>query len=105
MSMTELAEVKRQAAWDALTAYADTFGDGTEPRYSARYYRDRHYAPTPRSVTLSDGTVVEMRVTSWCKPYLTLRGSGVVVTNWRTLAHTGADFDALKAFAASVEGR
>ena len=47
----ELAEVKRQAAWDALTAYCEA-SHGPECKYRnpchTRCHRDTHYAPTPR---------------------------------------------------------
>lgn len=111
---SELAEVKRQAAWDALGEYCESehSDEETSCRYekalcSVRRFRDRHYAPAPRSVTLSDGSVVTLVRDSFVRSYSSPAGRRCS-TYWNhilTTEDTGTDFDALKAFAASVEAR
>ena len=107
---SELAEVKRQAAWDALTA-CDFNGQYTD----ALLYRNRHYAPPPRSVTLSDGSVVTSGSYGvpggqcWLfRDTPTGERKNVTMGQWPQLLRatdTGTDFDAVKQFAASVEAR
>ena len=68
------------------------------------YYLDREYpAPSPPSVTLSDGSVVELRVAPTGRCYLARQGSMEIISNWRAIVHTGADFDAVKALAARLD--
>mgnify|MGYP003653256241 CR=1 FL=1 len=106
----ELVEAKRQAAWDALTA-CDFNGQYTD----ALLYRNRHYAPMPRSVTLSDGSVVTPGSYGvpggqcWLfRDTPTGERKNVTLGQWPQLLRatdTGTDFDAVKQFAATVEAR
>ena len=113
-SPVDLDAVKREAAREALTRFAmasDNFNANT--KFSDRNplaFRDREYpAPAPDRVELSDGSVVEAPRNGgdlWFARFP--NGLSCYEVLWRSLLndqHTGADFDALKAFAARVGGQ
>ena len=105
---------------EALTKFADSQDDGSMAgRHAASRaytFRDREYPaptpPAPPSVPLSDGSVVtgDPMFTIWTRSWPSLDVPRTC-TDWRQLLNqptdTGADFDAVKALAASVarEGR
>ena len=90
----------------ALNEYQFTSLCGGED--AVRKVLAKYAPPAPRpSVTLSDGSVVTYcrdHECPWKREYPV--GGDVVASgfaDWRMLADTGADFDALKAFAAAQE--
>ncbi len=113
-----LAEARREGAREALTRCAAMIRDyPSRLAYAGNVeeFRDREYpAPAPEAVTLSDGSVVTVtRNIAGSTRIIRHNGDGdpnkecplTVPRDWRGLlsdTDTGADFDALKAFAAQV---
>ena len=99
-SESALAEAKREGAREALTrlAHAQTSPADKVWLLAAA----AKYAPAPASVRLSDGSVVELRTAPTGRVYMARPGSMECIADWRGICQTGADFDALKAFAATV---
>jgi hypothetical protein len=105
-----LAEAERdiaRKAWDAATRWMGVSTVASWPGRDA--YLDREYpAPAPEGMTLSDGSVVTrhgalLRVLD--RDDHDARGTEYSTTKWKSILtnnHTGADFDALKAFAQKV---
>jgi hypothetical protein len=128
-SRVDTAEVERRAARKALAECAAWLGKGeSQPvrfdedgrfllafervnAFSDRYIAREYPAPAPRECVLSDGSVVIVDVEATKRdtintPCLRRGNHTVLVGDWIRLlitAHdTGADFDALKRFAAEV---
>lgn len=123
---TDLARARVEGAREALTKYADSARGMAammrdrpcSPRNATandiEHFRDREYpAPKPAECRLSDGSVVTFRETtagSYGPSFWRTRDDGTTLNgDWRwllTCNDTGADFDALKAFAATrTEGQ
>lgn len=102
-SLVDVSAVQREAAsraWDARSRWG--LGDDSEREKLSVAERDRylattHPAPAPRECVLSDGSVVTVH-DGMFKRYGSTVGH-ITTRNWRDLADTGADFDALKQFA------
>lgn len=102
-SVVDVSAVQREAAsraWDARSRWG--LGDDSEREKLSVAERDRylattHPAPAPRECVLSDGSVVTVH-DGMFKWYGSTVGH-LTTRNWRDLADTGADFDALKQFA------
>jgi len=129
-SRVDTAEVERRAARKALAECAAWLGKGeSQPvrfdedgrfllafervnAFSDRYLAREYPAPAPRECVLSDGSVVtyhpEDRECNWRRDYsrsTTLPPRHVNASQWVDILNvtdTGADFDALKRFAAEV---
>lgn len=115
-SLVDVSAVQREAArkaWDAATRWIGVNFVASAAGRDA--YLDReHPAPAPEGVTLSDGSVVTVtRNIAGNVRLLRHNGDGdpnkecplTVPRDWRGLlldTDAGADFDALKAFAAKV---
>lgn len=101
MSLVDVSAVQREAAsraWDAAGDWWQTDGGGLSPAQARdRYLATTHPAPAPRECVLSDGSVVTVH-DGMFKWYGSTVGH-LTTRNWRDLADTGADFDALKQFA------
>lgn len=98
-----LTAAKNAGAREALD-WAAAFVLHGHDGLSIRKYRDKMYPVGPTSVRLSDGTVVNR---SDVRGFFAVTrngkcGSDVHASDWRDLAITGADFDALKQFAATL---
>ena len=100
-SLVDVSAVQREAAsraWDAAGDWWQTDGGGLSPAQARDRYLAREYpAPAPRECVLSDGSVVTVH-DGMFKWYGSTVGH-LTTRNWRDLADTGADFDALKQFA------
>ena len=100
-SVVDVSAVQREAAsraWDAAGDWWQTDGGGLSPAQARDRYLAREYpAPAPRECVLSDGSVVTVH-DGMFKWYGSTAGH-LTTRNWRDLADTGADFDALKQFA------
>lgn len=109
---------ERDAARNALTGLAARWNPDSSFHQDTLFYRDMNYplpapAPVVRSVRLSDGSVVRThRLSDLNRDSLyrscdgRITHSGVPPGDWRVFLndnkYTGADFDALKAFAAAL---
>lgn len=110
---TDLARARREGIREGLTQYADAPGCGLLHYSRTIQYRDGRYplpTPKPAECRLSDGSVVTFHETtagSCGSSFWRTRNDGGATMNgdWRGLltrpTDTGADFDALKAFAAT----
>jgi hypothetical protein len=112
LALSRTVDREREAASKALIECASWLnsGVGQDKLYGVEVekFHDRHlartYPVTPEPVVLSDGSTVTL---SDSKHYFVVRGLNAPprtwrVDQWRHIATTGADFDKLKALAATL---
>ena len=96
-SLVDVSAVQREAASRAWDAALSSKMIPLSPEALDRYLAATYPAPAPRECVLSDGSVVTVH-DGMFKWYGSTVGH-LTTRNWRDLADTGADFDALKQFA------